>query len=87
MIYFVIFLGKNRSNFRRIHSLFLLYWKIVEQRGVGLGNLEVFVATYHVLCVLRTEWEINNWNVDELKLLVSALDYMPNDINPNFFRF
>ena len=73
------------SNFRRIHSLFLLYWKIVEQRGVGLGNWEVFATTSHVFGVLQTEWEMNNWDVEELKSLVSAMDHMPNDINPNLF--
>ena len=71
-------------NFRKIHSLFSLYWKIVEQRGVGLGNLEVFVAR-SVFGLLQTEWKKNNWDVEELKFLVSAMDHVPSDISPNLF--
>ena len=73
------------SNCVRIHLLFSLYFKIVTRRGVDLSDLEVFVATSLVYGTLETGWEGNNWCVEGLKFLVSAMDYSSEEINPNMF--
>ena len=73
------------SNCVRIHLLCSLYFKIVTRRGVDLSDLEVFVATSLVYGTLETGWEGNNWCVEELKFLVSAMDYSCEEINQNMF--
>ena len=66
-LYFVIFFffrKKKMCNHIKIHSLFLQYWKIVSKKEIDLGEFEVVIATSHVFCLLRTEWESNNLNLD-----------------------
>ena len=35
--------------------------------------------------MLRIEWEINNWDINELKYLTSAMDTLPDDLNTILF--
>ena len=44
--------------------MFLQYWKIVSKKEIDLGEFEVVIATSHVFCLLRTEWESNNSSLD-----------------------
>lgn len=35
--------------------------------------------------MLRIEWQMNGWNINELKYSTLALDCMPDELNP--FKF
>lgn len=38
--------------------------------------------------MLRIEWQMNGWDINELKYLTLALDCMPDELNPfNFLHY
>ena len=45
--------------------------------------MEVYIATSYIFGFLRIEWEKSNWDINELKYLTSAMDCLPNELNPN----
>ena len=78
-----IFTNKIWIMSENFFCLFFHYWRIVAQRGVSLSGLEVYIATSYIFGFLRTEWEKSNWDINELKYLTSAMDCLPNELNPN----
>lgn len=53
-------------------------------KGSWSGQFRSFCRR-SVFGLLQTEWKKNNWDVEELKFLVSAMDHVPSDISPNLF--
>lgn len=61
------------------------YWKIVAKRGIELSGLKGFIATAYIFSFIRTEWEKNGWDINQLKILTFAIDRMTDELNP--YRF
>ena len=70
---------------RKIFCLFLKYWEIVAKKGTEYSGLEVFVVTSYIFDMLQDEWQMNGWDINELKYLTIALDCLPDELNPNNF--
>ena len=73
------------SNYRKNFRFFVKYWEIVAKRGTKYSGLEVFVITSYIFDMLQIEWQMNGWDINELKYLTLPLDCMPDELNP--FKF
>ena len=72
-------------NVRVSFCLFFNCCRLVAKRGYSFSGLQVTVATSYIFNILRIEWEINNWDINELKYLTSAMDTFPDELNPILF--
>ena len=80
-----VFRNINMVNVRVIFCLFFNCWRLVAKRGYRLSGLQVTIATSYIFNMLRLEWEINNWDINELKYLTSAMDTLPDKLNSILF--
>ena len=80
---FAIRFNSNSCNFKKIFYFFHQYQEEVTKRGVEYSGFQVTVATSFIFDILRIEWEENNWHVEELKYVCSALDAFCEELNPN----
>lgn len=77
--------NKVMENVKIIFRLFLHCWSKVAQWG-NLTNLDVEIITSYIFGGLKIEWvDKQNGDLEKLKYLTSALNYLPEKINPNFY--
>ena len=65
-----------------------MFWKCLDstsKRGTDYNALEVVFFTNVLFMDLRTQWEKNGWDVEELKSISVALDHNYDIFNPNYF--
>ena len=79
-----MFLSSDMS-YQKIHQLLTQYWSEASKRNVEYTCLEVFFTTTVLFQGLRTVWEKNEWDIDELKVVCMALDCLCAEIDPNKF--
>ena len=73
------------ETFGNFLPLFHKYWDIVSKRGTEHISLEVWTLTSGLFLLLKTEWDKNQWDTDELIHICSVLDVKFEDLNPNYF--
>ena len=79
------FMKTTSMTFGNFFPLFHKYWDIVSKRGTEHTSLEVEILTSVLFLLLKTEWDKNQWDTDELIHICSALDVKFEDLNPNYF--
>ena len=65
-----------------------MFWKYCDytsKRGTDFSVLEVLLLTNVLFMDLRTQWEKNGWDVEELKWICAALDNNYDILDPNYF--
>ena len=65
--------------------MFWKYWDYTSKRVTDYNALEVVLLTNVLFMDLRTQWEKNRWDVEELKWICAALDHNYDILNPNYF--
>ena len=79
--------GNNTKpmSFGNSFIMFWKYWDYTSKRGTDYNAPKVVLLTNVLFMDLRTQWEKNNWDVEELKWVCAALDHNYDILNPNYF--
>ena len=75
------------SNFQKKIYFFHQYWNIVQKRGIEYSGLTVDIACRFIFDILRTEWENEGWDIEELKYLSLAMDASCEELDPHKYVY
>ena len=79
--------GNNTKpmSFGNFFIMFWKYWDYTSKRETDYNAREVVLLTNVPFMDLRTQWEKNGWDVEELKWICAAIDHNYVILNPNYF--
>ena len=66
-------------------GFFYKYWEYTSKRGTQYCALEVLLLTNVIYMDLRSKWEKQKWDIEELNYICLALDNNCEDFDPTFF--
>ena len=72
-------------SFGNLFGLFYKYWDYTSKRGTQYSALEVLLLTNVIYMDLRSKWEKQKWDIEELNYICLALDNNYEDFDPTFY--
>ena len=75
------FLKPNSASFGKFFGLFFKYWDYASKRGNRYTAFEVLMLTNVIYMDLRSKWENQNWDIEELNYICHALDNNCEDLD------
>ena len=73
------------SEICKFFDYFYEYWDYISNRGTEYNQLEVTFQTPFIYMLLKMEWDVLRWDIEELKRICYALDNSYDILDPHNF--
>ena len=75
----------ERAKFARFFDCFYKYWNYTSKRGTEYTELEVTFQTSFIYMLLKMQWDVLGWDIEELQWICHALDNNYDILDPHNF--